>query len=471
MKKNVRYLALVLTMVMLLSAMAVPAWAAKESEEPSDEESFTGLDELEFSFEETVLVDNDDIYVSIDEFDPEGDYGPTFSVTLENRTEQNLRFSTHWGSVNDVLCPVYLGEEVKAGKKAYSEIEWDTDDLAARGINYIEDVELCLWVYDSDDYSADDIYDDVVSWSVANSGTDVPSVEPVTFGHGFEPIQLLRGMDVTLVDFDPDGYYGPTLTFLLENRTDKTLVVGTDDVSVNGVMCEPYWSVTVPAGKTAYSQCSWWEDDLEDARIETMETVELPFEVYDDDTYDTMATFTAEISLEGAGELLSLEGDEEIPAVEERQEPGDETEGYVGDTLRTAFFDFTVNDAWLCDEYEDYAPSEGNTLVVVDLSLYNYTSSSVPMYDTDFQVCWGTGDDEFAVPVTYPRDGYPNTGVEAMGDMLPDDYSIGIHKDQDGILLYEVPQGIEDFVFAFQEVFVDDSTGDTFYVYFTPEQR
>ena len=112
MKKNVRYLALVLTMVMLLSAMAVPAWAAKESEEPSDEESFTGLDELEFSFEETVLVDNDDIYVSIDEFDPEGDYGPTFSVTLENRTEQNLRFSTHWGSVNDVLCPVYLGEEV-----------------------------------------------------------------------------------------------------------------------------------------------------------------------------------------------------------------------------------------------------------------------------------------------------------------------------------------------------------------------
>ena len=459
MKKSVRGLALALTVVMLLAAMTVPAWAA------GGQEDADSLDELEFSFEETVLVDNDDIYMALQEFDPDGRYGPSFSVELENRTDRPLQFSMTWCAIDEVVCPGYWSEKVAAGKKAYSEISWYAEDLAANGINYIETVEAGLWVYDADDLSADDIYDGKVSWSVPNSGTEIPSAELIESENGYDPIVLLRGLDMAFLDFDADSDLGPTITFLFANRSDMDLTVSAEDVSVNGVMCDPLWAETIPAGKVAYGRCYWWEDDLADARIDAMETVEMPIEVYDEATYDTLAEFTIELDLAAPGELIGREGDAEIPVEAE------EHDGYVGDQMRTAFFDFTVNGALFYDEYFGYVPSEGNTLVAVDVTVYNYTDTSVPMFDTDFQVGWGPGEDEFAVPVTTARDGYPNTGVDPVGEMLPETYSEGIHQSREGILLFEVPQDIPDFALGYQEAYDDDTTGDTYFVYFSPEQQ
>lgn len=147
--------------------------------------------------------------------------------------------------------------------------------------------------------------------------------------------------------------------------------------------------------------------------------------------------------------------------------------GFMGDTMRTAFFDYTVNSAYTCSEYEGYVPSEGNTLLVVDVTVYNYTASSVEMYDTDFQAQWsGQEESDYAMPITYPRtDLYPNTGVEPVGDMLPGTYSVGIAQSQQGLLVFEVPAGETDYSLSYLELYNDDSTGDTFFVYFTPEAR
>ncbi len=309
-------------------------------------------------------------------------------------------------------------------------------------------------------------------------------MEELTFDNGYEPMELLTGVDISVVDFatvsnPEEAYEGPVLTFRIENRTDQDVTVNMDDVSVNDVMCDPLWIEHVPAGKIAYSQCEWWPEDLEDAKIDTMEKVGFSMDVYTEHSYDTLAEFTVELDLAVPGTILSREGDEDIPVPEDSEgdddsdgdSEGDGTEGYIGDTLRTAFFDLTVNDAWLCDEYEGYVPSEGNTLLAADVTIYNYTSVSVPMFDTDFQVCWGTEEDEFAVPVTTARDGYPNTGVDPVGDMLPESYSIGIHKTRQGILLFEVAQGVEDYAIAFQELYESGDEGEIYLVYFTPDVR
>lgn len=146
--------------------------------------------------------------------------------------------------------------------------------------------------------------------------------------------------------------------------------------------------------------------------------------------------------------------------------------GRIGDTMRSVFFDFTVNDAYLCGEYEGYIPSEGHTLLVLDMTVYNYTTASVPMFDTDFIVQWNSEeDDAFSVPVTTARDGYPNTGVEAMGDMLPEIYDVGINGTEQGLLVYEVAEGVTDFAVYYEEYFDDDTVGDLYVVYFTPEVR
>ena len=147
-------------------------------------------------------------------------------------------------------------------------------------------------------------------------------------------------------------------------------------------------------------------------------------------------------------------------------------EGFLGDTLRTSWFDFTVNDAYLCAEYAGYEAAEGNELLVVDFTLYNYGTFSVPMYDTDFELLWYDNDGEFcyAFPVTCPED-EDSVGVVPVGDMLDTEYTLGIHQTVDGVHVYEVPEGGNDFSIGFQEYFEDETEGDVFFVYFTAYQQ
>ena len=71
-------------------------------------------------------------------------------------------------------------------------------------------------------------------------------------------------------------------------------------------------------------------------------------------------------------------------------------EGRIGDVMRTYFFDFTVNSAYTCKEFEGYTPAEGNKLLVAELTVKNTDRSTVTMYDTDFQIQWGDDDDDDA---------------------------------------------------------------------------
>lgn len=181
------------------------------------------------------------------------------------------------------------------------------------------------------------------------------------------------------------------------------------------------------------------------------------------------------LAMAACDELPISRGGEEEPPVPEAElilpEDG-YAEGFLGDGMRTAFFDFIVNDAYLTGEYEGYTPSAGNTLLVADVTVYNYTDYILTMYDTDFQAQWSdTGDDAFAVPVTYEREGYPNTGVKAAGDMLAGEYTIGTRRSARGDLVFEVPEGQVDFSISYQEYYANDETGDLFFVYFTPEVR
>ena len=96
------------------------------------------------------------------------------------------------------------------------------------------------------------------------------------------------------------------------------------------------------------------------------------------------------------------------------------TEGRIGDSIRTDFFEFTVNSAYLCSEFEGRAASEGTELLVVDATVKNTFNESIPMSDWDFQAQWGEDDDDeaYAFPITSD----PETGEEIAAvseDQLP----------------------------------------------------
>lgn len=141
-------------------------------------------------------------------------------------------------------------------------------------------------------------------------------------------------------------------------------------------------------------------------------------------------------------------------------------EGRLGDTMHTYFFDYTVNSAYLCDEYEGYTPADGYEILVADVTVKNTSTSTLPMYDTDFQVQWNDdADDAYGFPITLDLNDVLND------QMLPGEYDLAIAKSINGLLVYEVPAGNKDFSISYLEMFDDDTTGDVFFVYFSANKQ
>lgn len=130
------------------------------------------------------------------------------------------------------------------------------------------------------------------------------------------------------------------------------------------------------------------------------------------------------------------------------------------------FFDYTVNSAYLCDEFQGYVPSQdGFRLLVADVTIKNTFQESIPMFDSDFQVQWNSdAEDAYDVPITYYTD--------AVSDQqLPGEYDLAVDEERSGLLVFEVPEGNKDFSISYLEIFEDGSEADVFFVFFTAEEN
>jgi len=109
-------------------------------------------------------------------------------------------------------------------------------------------------------------------------------------------------------------------------------------------------------------------------------------------------------SLAGCSSVKEASGSDSGESQEAQREITSEDgygEGRMGDIMKTYFFSYSVNSAYLCDEYNGYAPEEGKRLLVADVTVKNTHTASIEMYDTDFQVQWNTdGEDDYGYPIT-----------------------------------------------------------------------
>ncbi|MCD8323055.1 MAG: hypothetical protein LUC89_09260 [Oscillospiraceae bacterium] len=106
---------------------------------------------------DVVLVDNDQITAIVIGCEDDPIWGYTVSLYLENKTDEELMFSAEDVSVNGYMSDPYWATTVDAGNCKFTEMTWYTEDLEADGIDQVEEIELTLWVYSYDDWTADDI--------------------------------------------------------------------------------------------------------------------------------------------------------------------------------------------------------------------------------------------------------------------------------------------------------------------------
>ena len=146
-------------------------------------------------------------------------------------------------------------------------------------------------------------------------------------------------------------------------------------------------------------------------------------------------------------------------------------EGRMGDTMHAYWFNYIVNSAYTCGEFAGRAAAEGCKMLVVEITVKNTFTSSVEMYDTDFQAQWGSsGDEDYRLPITTDPETYEELDPIS-DDHLPGTYQLGVNQERTGLLVYEVPAEHKDFSISYLEAFEEGDEGDTFFVYFTPEER
>lgn len=234
-------------------------------------------------FEETVLVDNEDCTVKITGIDADNIWGYTLNAYVENKTDKELMFTLNNVSVNGFMCDPLWAVTVTPGMKANEEISFLSADFDRNGVETVTEIALTLRVYDSNDWSADDFVNEI--FTLYPLGED--AVKPFERISSEDEIVLFDNESCTMIvtGFDPDSTWGYTMNVYLENKTDQNLMFTTQDASVNGFMCDPYWATTVAAGKRSYTGISWMSSDFEDNGIAEVESLTLPIRVYNSDDW------------------------------------------------------------------------------------------------------------------------------------------------------------------------------------------
>lgn len=146
-------------------------------------------------------------------------------------------------------------------------------------------------------------------------------------------------------------------------------------------------------------------------------------------------------------------------------------EARIGDVVHSYFMDFSVNSAYTTSDYHGHTAPEGMKVLVVEMTIKNTFNETLPMYDDDFQGQWSASSEteEFAWPITEAEDG---SDLDTVADeQLPGTYELAVSESRTGTLVFDVPADEKDFSVSHMELFDDNSEGDTFFVFFTAEEK
>lgn len=247
--------------------------------EPATEEDNTGT---VTSNKQVTVIDNEYCTLTIDGIEYDELWGYNIKTTLVNKTADKSLVAT---VENMFVCDVQIDAiyycEAAAGKTAKENISLVASDEEAEVIGEEPVFELSFEVKDADDYlgdslgQADAVY---APFGDAEVGAYVRESLPSD-----KVLVDNDALSVTVTAIEDDDFMGYTLKLFIQNKTDKELMVSAEDVSVNGLMADPYFAKSVAGGKSCFAQMYWLGDDFEELGITEVNEIELTVSAYDYD--------------------------------------------------------------------------------------------------------------------------------------------------------------------------------------------
>lgn len=265
-----------------LTEAPADATEAPENNTEAPTEAPTEVPSKEVAVEETVLVDEKNVKVTLKSFEDDGFLGPELKILVENGSGKSLTFTVEDVSVNGYMNDAGCYVTVADGKKANDEISLSSSDLKACGIETIADIELSFRIYDSDSY------DEYLRTEPISIRTSAYEGFEYVFDESGTVAYEGKGIKIVVKGLTDSSIFGKGVLFYIFNGTDDEILVTSEDVSVNGFMVDDLLFCTVLPGKHAVDAATLLNSSLEENGIEEIESVELYFHIINYNTFRTI---------------------------------------------------------------------------------------------------------------------------------------------------------------------------------------
>ena len=279
--------------------------------------SAAGAEEIQAgssTFQDLVIVDNDDFTMEVSCDDEDTTDGYTWTVHFENKSKNtDFAVSLQSTALGDVMCETdeweLSGWTIKAGGKKDAFVTWPEESLQNAQIGEITSAAFELKVYrnnhfqEADAMCVDDLFRIVMSEEDEKKEEAAPeetetevSESTVSTGAEKDPVTgqrvLLDNLSykAVLASEGEDNEGLPVWHMILENRTGSTVMFELDNSVINGWVITPYWTQVVLPGTTAYSDISWWNMDVDPELVMNAQSASFDILVWDkqkgwNDTY------------------------------------------------------------------------------------------------------------------------------------------------------------------------------------------
>ncbi len=267
MKKLIAVLLAVTLMAGLLTACSQKEEASKEPKK-------------EITLDETVIIDENDIKVTITGL-KEGWLGTDLAVTIENNAEANIALSTDDCVINGITIGSFGYISAPAGETTEGTITIYNTELELAGIDTIATISCPnATIVDDDSF-------DTLCQAPFDLTTSVGADFEQTIDQSGDVIFEGEGITVS-TKFVEDDTDGAGVYLLVQNETGMDIIVEGMDITVNSTDVSAWLYDTVYADTVRFCDLGLFTSDLEDKGIEAVEQVAFSLRFYGEDSYDSI---------------------------------------------------------------------------------------------------------------------------------------------------------------------------------------
>ena len=246
------------------SSETVPEMNARGEAQTQSEAGETETIRMEIpgtAFDSQKVYEDDDFTVSIRSEDEDASDGCTWSVHMENRSDNQVQIQFLNMAVNNVMCPAQYGGNpswtVEAGGAADQQAVWTKESLKNTKMEDTASIRFTLGILSSssDQTSSIAVYQ---PYELDVSGKEIPQTQTP---EAKDVIAYNDDVIFEILSYGEDNSGFPFMNVYMENHTDSLCMFDLSDVLIGDYSVEPDWSQAILPDTAAYSTISFFTLD------------------------------------------------------------------------------------------------------------------------------------------------------------------------------------------------------------------